>query len=220
MSIRFNKRLIDQEPFEACSVFDVNNDGFVDIVSGAYWYEGPEFRRKNRICEVKAVGEYREDFSDYPMDVDGDGWMDIITASFWSTHVQWRKNPGQTGVDWETYDIGPNTCIETVRFYDIDGCGVPEIFANAITEPQKFFKLLVDANGKGTGKFAEYVIGEEAAGHGMGFADINGDGRMDIVLSGGWLEQPENPLTTPWIFHKEFDLGSASIPVLGHDVAG
>jgi hypothetical protein len=193
LSIVFRKRKISDEPYEACSAFDVDNDGIVDIVSGAYWYEGPDFNVKHKICEVASIGEYHDDFCDYPMDIDGDGHTDIVTVSFWSPAVRWRRNPGRPGVLWETFDIGPSSDNETLRFYDIDGCGVPEIFSNAIREPQKLFKLIVDANGKGTGTFAQYVIGEEEAGHGLGFADVNGDGRMDVVLANGWLEQPEDP---------------------------
>jgi hypothetical protein len=60
---------------EACSVFDVNNDGIPDIVSGEFWYEGPDFTNRHRICELNCDGNYIWDFSDYPMDVNGDGFF-------------------------------------------------------------------------------------------------------------------------------------------------
>ncbi|GLX71254.1 FG-GAP repeat domain-containing protein [Paenibacillus glycanilyticus] len=216
----FTKRKLSDDPYEACAVFDVNNDGISDIVSGAYWYEGPDYALRHPICDVEAIGEYHDDFSDYPMDVDGDGWMDLITGSWFTETLRWRRNPGRKDEEWETIDIDRCGNIETIRFYDIDGCGVPEIFPNTPNEPQAFYKLLRDAEGKGTGEFLKVVIGEAPSGHGMGFVDINGDGRMDIVLSHGWLEQPEDPYQTPWMFHAEWSLGSASVPVLGHDVNG
>ena len=218
--LQFQKRRISEERYEACSVFDVNGDGVLDIVSGAYWYEGPDYVRRHKICEVAAVGEYYDDFSDYPLDVDGDGLPDIITGGWWGGTLRWRKNPGSTGGEWQTFDIDLCGNIETIRFYDIDGCGVPEIFPNTPGKPQAFFKLIRDDSGKGTGEFRKIVIGEESSGHGLGFADVNGDGHMDIVLMNGWLENPGNPYRTAWAFHRDFAMGPASVPILGYDVNG
>ena len=219
IELKFKKRLIDNVSYEAACVFDVNNDGFLDIVCGEYWYEGPDFKRKHKICDVQPEGEYFDDFSDYGMDVNGDGYIDIITGGWWGQTLRWRENPGGYG-EWKVHDIDRCGSIETIRFFDIDGCGIPEVFPNTPGEPQAFYKLVVDQQGKGTGSFVKYVIGDEPSGHGMGFVDINGDGRADIVLSGGWLEQPENPYEGPWKFHREFNLGTASIPILGYDVTG
>ncbi len=219
MAVKFSKRLLDPGKYEAACVFDVNSDGIPDIVCGEYWYEGPEFTRKHKICDITFDGNYHYDFSDFGMDVDGDGRPDIITGSWWGEGVYWRKNPGGKG-EWETHLIEKCGNIETIRFCDIDGCGIPEVFPNTPGEPQMFLKLLVDNRGNGTGKFAKYVIGEAASGHGMGLGDINGDGRMDVILHDGWLEQPEDPFETPWEFHREFELGSASVPVLAYDVTG
>jgi len=219
MSITFRKRLLDNVKYEAVAVFDVNNDGNPDIVSGEYWYEGPSFTTRHKICDLVFDGNYHHDFCDYGMDVDGDGLTDIITGSWWGEGVQWRKNPGSDAL-WETRLITPCSNIETIRFCDIDGCGVPEIFPNTPNEPQFFLKLVVDEQGRGTGQFTKTVIGAENSGHGMGFGDLNGDGRIDVILKDGWLEQPEILGDAPWTFHREFDLGSASIPILAFDVTG
>lgn len=218
--LRFKKRKLSDDKYEACAVFDVNGDGVPDIVSGAWWYEGPDYVRKHSIGDVAAIDGYHDDFSDYPLDVDGDGRPDIITGAWWGETLRWRRNPGPDGGDWETIDIDRCGSIESIRFLDIDGCGVPEIFPNTPGAPQAFYKLVRDESGRGTGKFRKVVIGTEPSGHGLGFADIDGDGRIDVVLSGGWLEQPEDPFQTPWPFRREFALGLASVPILGYDVNG
>lgn len=220
MDIKFKKRLIDQVPYEACSVFDVNRDGYLDIVSGEYWYEGPKFMEKHKICNVLPIDEYYDDFSDYPIDVDGDGYLDIVTGAWWGETLRWRRNPGPRGGEWDVIDIDHCGSIETIRFFDIDGCGMPEVFPNTPGAPQVFYKLVCDENGKGLGHFTKHIIGSSMSGHGLGFGDINGDGRTDIILAGGWLEQPKDPYQTPWEFHSEFILGSASVPILTYDVTG
>jgi hypothetical protein len=66
--------------FEAASVFDVNNDGKLDIVSGECWFEGPDFSKRHKICVLRQEEDYYDDFSDYPLDVNGDGngWKDVL----------------------------------------------------------------------------------------------------------------------------------------------
>ncbi len=219
MALKFKKHLIDKVPYEAASVFDVNNDGILDIVCGEYWYQGPDFKKKYKICDVETFSEYYDDFSDFPMDVNGDGILDIITGGFGGATLRWRENPGNNGL-WKVHDIDQCGCIETTRFFDIDNCGIPEIFPNTPLDGQVMYKLVVDENGKGTGQFMKYQLHEEMTDHGLGFADINGDGRVDIVLKKGWLEQPEDPFNDKWVFHEEFDFPSASVPILGHDITG
>ena len=219
MSVTFKKRLIDDVKFEAVAVFDVNNNGIKDIVCGENWYEGPEFVKKHKICDITFDGNYHHDFCDYGMDVNGNGLLDIITGSWFGEGVYVRENPGDDS-EWKTRLITPCGNIETIRFFDIDGCGTEEIFPNTPGEPQFFLKLIKDKDGKGTSEFQKHVIGEWGSGHGMGFVDITGNGRTDIVLYNGWLEHPENTFETPWKFHQDFDLGSASVPILGMDITG
>jgi len=218
---RFQKILIADERYETAAFFDVNNDGVLDIVSGAYWYPGPDFRRKCKIADIPAHGEYYDDFSTIPMDVNGNGYLDLVTGGWFGQSLVWYENPqGDPEKRWEKHLIGECGNVETTRAWDVDGDGQLELVPNTPPFPQKFYKLVTDADGKGTGKFTEHVVYPEASGHGFGFGDINGDGRGDIVLANGWLEAPEDPLNGEWVFHPEFELGSASCPVLVVDVNG
>jgi hypothetical protein len=217
----FQKLLIADERYESCGVFDVNNDGVPDIVSGAYWYPGPRFERKCKIGPVQAVGEYFDDFSTIPMDVDGDGYLDFITGGWWGDTLRWRRNPkGDESQPWQEHVIATVGNVERACAWDVDGDGAIEIVPNTPGGPQRVFKLITDKSGKGTGRFKEFNIYDKPSGHGLGFGDVNGDGRGDVILAKGWLEQPAEGLGGKWAFHDEFDLGSASVPVLVVDVNG
>ena len=229
--VKFRKLAVDPDnKCEACGVFDVNGDGVADIVCGEYWYEGPDYAKKHKICSIPYDGNYVWDFSDYPLDVNSDGRPDIITGSWWSEGVFWRENPGATAcggegggpAEWATHKITACSNVETIRYFDIDGCGTVEIFPNCPNEPAFFLKLITDAGGGGTGAFDKYVIGVDKAGHGMGFGDIDGDGKTEVILCRGILHMPEGgPLAGAWSMSEEFELERGpSVPLLAHDVNG
>jgi hypothetical protein len=209
MPLRFDKILIADERYESAGVFDVDNDGHLDIVSGAYWYPGPDFRQKCPIGEVLAVNEYFDDFSTIPVDVDGDGYLDVVTGGWWGETLRWRRNPrGDREAVWDEHVIAHCGNIETTRGWDVDGDGELEFVPNTPNHPQRIYKRRPD------GTFAEQTIFTGPSGHGLGCGDIDGDGRRDLVISSGWIEGDS------WTFHAEFELGLASIPIIVADVNG
>lgn len=216
--IEFDKVRIGTVTTEACCACDINNDGILDIVCGEYWFEGPEFTVAHKICDIMRVDDYYDDFSNFPMDVNGDGFVDIVSGGWWGESLVWRENPGRAGVPWKSHVIASVGNIERPCFHDIDGDGEFEIIPNTPNGPLRTFKLVRDRAGRGTGVFREHVLFEGPCGHGIGFGDIAGHGRCDIVLAHGWLECPRNVYAGKWRLHEEFHLGSASVPVIVHDV--
>ncbi len=210
---------ISDASFEAVGVFDVNNDGIPDLVSGGFWYEGPDWKQ-HKLCDVRAEGEYYDDFSTLPLDVNGDGYLDTITGGWWGQTLVWRENPKGRPEEWTTHEIDHCGSIETTRMWDVDGDGELEIVPNTPGNPLVCYKLVRDASGKGTGEFKKYVISEAPSGHGLGFGDLLGDGRGCFITPTGWWEPPEEPLAGEWTFHPEFDLGNASVPIIVADVNG
>ena len=115
MPLKFRKVLITGERYETAGVFDVNGDGVLDIVSGAYWYEGPDYKTAHRIGQVWANDEEFDDFSTIPLDVNGDGKIDFITGGWWGNTLRWRENPGDLKQEWPEHIIAETGSIETTR---------------------------------------------------------------------------------------------------------
>jgi len=201
MPLVFRKVFLSDERYESAGIFDVNNDGVLDIVSGAYWYEGPDFKKAYPIGPVRAEGEYFDDFSTIALDVNGDGRMDFITGGWWGETVRWRENPGEPGKEWPEHVIAQCGNVETTRAWDIDGDGVIEIVPNTPFAPLVVYKLVTDEKGNGIGRFTSHVIYDQPQGHGLGWGDVSGSGRGDFVISGGWLEAPADLYNGKWVLH-------------------
>jgi hypothetical protein len=215
--LRFRQQLIAAESAESVGVFDVNNDHFLDIVSGSYWYEGPLFLKRHLISQVTRVTEYYDDFSTIPLDVNGDGFMDYITGAWFGKTLQWRENPGNDG-EWKLHEIAFTGNIEATRAWDVDGDGFNEIVPNTPGSPLIYYTLKRDKNNKATGEFTATKVTENQ-GHGLGFGDINGDGRGDFIVSNGWFEAPDDRKYKPWKFHNDFNLTEdAGVPIIVADV--
>ncbi len=221
---RFERRKISDQAFEAASVCDVDQDGNKDIVSGNFWYAGPDFSNAYRFRSLELVSGYHDSFSDYPLDVNGDSYIDIVSGGWFGKTLLWCENPGgqnpdgpRVSGDWTVHEIDTTGSIETTRFWDVDGDGCVEAVPNAGGNVV-FYRLLCDAAGRGSGRFEKHNVKLGGCGHGLGFGDINGDGRGDFITPGGWLEAPRDPLVGEWPNHEEFTLDRASVPILVHDV--
>jgi hypothetical protein len=215
-TVKFKKQLIATESAESVGVFDVNGDGVLDIVSGSFWYEGPGYKNRTLLGQVNRENEYFDDFSTIPMDVNGDGQTDFVTGGWFDGTLIWKENPGNKQ-EWEQHVIAKTGNIETTRAWDVNGDGFEEIVPNTPGKPLAYYALIKDENGKSTGNFSKVQVAE-AHGHGLGFGDVNGDGRGDFIVTDGWLEAPEDSKNGNWKLHPDFQLEGASVPILVVDV--
>lgn len=208
----FKRYFVAAESYESAAVCDVDKNGTPDIVSGDFWYEGPLFRKRHLIGNQRREDQYYDDFSTIPMDVNADGRTDVVTGGWWSGKLRWLENrtgTAQPEGEWPAHEIATVGNIETTRAWDVDGDGTPELVPNNPGKPLKYFSLK-------KGVFQQVDVAP-TQGHGLGFGDLNGDGRGDFVVSDGWLEAGK---TGQWTLHPEFSLGTASVPILVVDVNG
>ncbi|HEV7301164.1 MAG TPA: VCBS repeat-containing protein [Tepidisphaeraceae bacterium] len=221
-TVKWTKQLISAEAFEAVAVFDVDGDGVPDIVTGGFWYKGPDFREKFIIADdLRRYRDYYDEFSVIPMDIAGDGRLDFVTGGWWGNNLRWRQNPGNHTFGWEMKPWAEHVIadgignVETTRAWDVDGDGQLEIVPNTPGHPLCAYKLV------GPGKFAKHVLYPSGLGHGLGFGDVDGDGRPEFVTPKGILKQTGRPLGDVWELTPGPDIGrDASIPVIVADVDG
>lgn len=243
--IQFRPKLLTIDANEGIDIADLNGDGSPDIVSGRNWYPAPDFApRPLRLIED--WNGYVQSNGDFTLDVDQDGKIDVVAGSFLPTEVHWFKNPGADGLQlgqlWKKQLLVDTKLSqnEASFLHDIDGDGTPEWITNSWKKenPVVVWKFgftdrdvtLPQGKGKNAETTAEtipeptlvkHIVGIEGNSHGMGFGDINNDGREDILIATGWYERPEGDLfTKPWVFHADWEYLHASCPMLVRDLDG
>lgn len=231
---------------EGAAAADVNQDGNEDILSGPYWYAGPDFAKSHLIYSAEksfpktdadgktekipgyegALGTknaYSHNFLSFSHDFNADGFPDYLVVGFPGEATFWYENPGKKVVDvWQKHLVLAATDNESPQLVDVDGDGRPELLAMssgtigyATYDPKNPEKewLWHAVSPKNPGTYQRYT-------HGIGLADLNKDGRADILERAGWWEQPADwDGKSPWTRH-DVDFGKGGAQMYGYDVNG
>ena len=206
MTLHVFEKVIVTEEFlcEGANYGDFNKDGKGDIVAGPYWFEGPDFKTRHPYRPGKAFDKngYSDNFLTFVYDFNGDGYPDILVYGFPGTPADWYENPkGKDGL-WVKHRIFDTVDNESPDFGDVNGDGKPEIVCNFggqmgyaeadWTDPAKPWKAHPISPKGGWHKYS----------HGLGYGDINGDGKTDLLEENAWWEQPAD-IGQLWIKHPE-----------------
>jgi hypothetical protein len=220
---RFIKHILTNDFLsEGVAIADVNNDGKPDILCAAVWFEAPGWI-KHEIDTPRhydPATQFSNSFLDFSMDVNQDGWMDLIRISLPGEEAVWYENPKNRPGYWRMHPLLKNAGNESPAFVDIDGDGRPDILCNdPIAKEMIWLKSPVL---KGDTVWTRHVIARGNIGtgrytHGLGFIDMNGDGRRDVVITKGWWECPQDPTAENWVFHPA-DFGEDCSQIYALDV--
>jgi FG-GAP-like repeat len=228
-SVRFTKKPLIVSPYESATAADLNRDGHVDIVSGPYWFAGPDFAprayRPNHTSK-----EYHRGNSEHVLDVDGDGWPDIVVGGWGEDGIYWYRNPGNSaaerGKPWEMHAPWEARLLSRTRgtmemfaLHDYDGDGRPELHSASYRKNNPLEVWRFGKAADGSHALTPFVLGAQGGGHGFAFGDVNGDGREDVLTEIGWYERPPgDPFAAPWAFHSETALPHPSCPFVVKDL--
>ena len=112
---------------------------------------------------------------------------------------------------------------ESPAFVDIDGDGRPDILCNDPVEKKMiWFK---SPSVKGDTVWKKYIISNNPDlatnlyTHGLGWGDMNQDGRPDVIITKGWWESPKDVTQSDWSFHPA-DLGDDCSQMYSLDLDG
>ena len=238
--VTFVKHVLATEYWaDGVNAADLNRDGHVDVIAGPAWYAGPDFKSRHMFYEQSPlpveVSPSNSMFS-FPYDFNGDGWTDILVLGRVLFHQAfWYENPGKAGEGgpWKKHFAVHRVFGESPAFQDIDGDGKPELLAvradsDTPEEKPKRWGWFAPDWQQPTKPWTFHPITEKEPWdhyyHGQGLGDINGDGRLDLVLTDGWWEQPSAnaPKGTLWTAHRMplGKVGRGGAQILVYDIDG
>lgn len=210
---------------EGSSFGDIDGDGIPDLIAGPLWFKGPNYDSQHRYRSgdaVPAKGYKHSSFQSWVYDINGDGRSDIFQIAHTGRfHLDLYLQPEKASESWPFHRVAAEIGNESPELGDITGDGKPELIAmkdgkfgfftpdwKAPEKPWKFHAI------SGVRTKSPYY-------HGLGFGDLNGDGRTDILEKEGWYEGPEDPFSgEEWTFHKHHFSGKGGAQMLVFDIDG
>lgn len=201
-------------------IADVNRDGKMDVVSGPYWYAGPDFKERAELYPVEAYDPrgYSQVFFQFAEDLNGDGWVDILICGWPGKQAWWLENPRGKSGHWAKHVILDGVAGESPAWEDLTGDGKKEIVC---AKDGAFGYATPGKDPKEPWAFVPVTPSDPSVQqytHGLGIGDVDKDGRKDLVEKRGWWKNTGSEGL--WEFHRVDFPPAGGAQIYVHDFNG
>ncbi|HZU88303.1 MAG TPA: VCBS repeat-containing protein, partial [Stellaceae bacterium] len=119
------------------------------------------------------------------VDIDGDGRLDAVLGEGLGGGLYWYRAPasGNPADPWTKHKIAAGSFYEDIAVADVNGDGAPDLIASANDQLVWFENPRGRGGNPATDPWPMHVIRKSGGAHVIRLADIDGDGKMDIVVS-------------------------------------
>jgi len=196
----WTKHTIDEDfdGADSAHAADLDGDGDLDVlgvatrVDNVLWWENTN--GDGVLWTEHVVDPAFTANSIYATDLDGDSDLDVLATSTITDELSWWENNEGNGMSWARQIIEDKfDNANTVHVADMDGDGDTDVIATALWEHTIHWWENVAGDAS---VLKKHTVENDSRGTRSAFAaDINGDGRMDIVAGGLNFGFDNSPLT-------------------------